>query len=378
MSSQDEPSEYEKQRLRNIERNNAVMALLGLQNTAQKKRLKQQNKNKNKNQKRPRDGVRMPPTRRTGRVTKTTLRFGVDGFKDLVEFEDEKKDEGEDEHIDSDNNDEEDEYVDSYNDDDDLDDDTEKEESRPCKKRRQAMAESSSSPLLFSSSSSGFKFPHTKRSEFVGVCWDAKHEAWEAKIQKKGGKKNLGLFKKEYDAACAFDKAAARLGKPVNFPKEGQVQAKKRRPSRPYRAETTGSPPKTSAFVGLTWDRHNAVWQVRMRVKGKTCRFGTCIDEVEAAKLYDKHAALLGKPVNFPTEAGQEQALKSFRGRMQKGSGPPKPTGQAITAQPKGAGCGVGAAVDGVVGAAAAAAEYFAVQQGPPLAAAGVALGWWV
>ena len=95
-----------------------------------------------------------------------------------------------------------------------------------------------------------------------------------------------------------------------------------------------------------------------MRVKGKTCRFGTCIDEVEAAKLYDKHAALLGKPVNFPTEAGQEQALKSFRGRMQKGSGPPKLTGQAITAQPKGAGCGVGAAVDGVVGAAAAAAEY--------------------
>merc|ERR1711934_62676 len=57
---------------------------------------------------------------------------------------------------------------------------------------------------------------------------------------------------------------------------------------------------RPSKYVGVTWDKRDKKWQAQIRID----------DEKEAARIYDEHAALLGKPVNFPLHEGMKQAVK--------------------------------------------------------------------
>jgi hypothetical protein len=57
-------------------------------------------------------------------------------------------------------------------------------------------------------------------SSFKGVCWDKNHNRWVAYIDN-AGRKNLGSFEDEVQAALAYDRAAKlQFGEfaKVNFP----------------------------------------------------------------------------------------------------------------------------------------------------------------
>ena len=74
---------------------------------------------------------------------------------------------------------------------------------------------------------------------------------------------------------------------------------------------------RPSKYVGVSWNKREKKWQVRIQIDGKMRGLGYDHDEKEAARIYDEQAALLGKPVNFPLHEGMEQAVK----RAPKGSG---------------------------------------------------------
>jgi hypothetical protein len=120
-------------------------------------------------------------------------------------------------------------------------------------------------------------------SEFVGVCRRPKAKKWGAVINIEGKTTRLGAFCSEEEAARAYDERAAALGKPVNFPSEGQEQAFKR-----------GS----SKYRGVS--KHGKKWQASINIDGKQKHLGNFDSEEAAARRFDKAAAPLGRAVNFP------------------------------------------------------------------------------
>ena len=77
-----------------------------------------------------------------------------------------------------------------------------------------------------------------KQSKFRGVCWDKSKPKWMASIKIEARPKFLGYFDNEEAAARKYDEHASSLGRPLNFPSEGQAQA------------TKG---KSSMFRGVHW-----------------------------------------------------------------------------------------------------------------------------
>ena len=147
-----------------------------------------------------------------------------------------------------------------------------------------------------------------KRSKYVGVCWYKKNNRWEAKIWMNGKSNKLGYFLNEAEAARVYDEQAALLGKPVNFPKHnGQQKAVKKREGL-FKLPTTTRPSK---YVGVNWHKREKKWQSHICFNGKKQTLGLFLNEEEAARVYDKQAALRGKAMNFPQHEGQEQAVKT-------------------------------------------------------------------
>jgi len=141
------------------------------------------------------------------------------------------------------------------------------------------------------------QIPDRGQSHFTGVCWNKKDKKWTAAIQKDGKQKYLGSFDDEEEAAHKYDKDAAELGRPLNFPKaEGDPRAKKKQQG----LGAPGEVRKQSRFTGVCWNKKDKKWMASLRKEGKKSYLGSFNDEEEAARKYDEAAGALGRPVNFP------------------------------------------------------------------------------
>ena len=138
------------------------------------------------------------------------------------------------------------------------------------------------------------------KSKYVGVVWNRASKKWTAKVGIEGKKVFLGNFDKEVDAARAFDARAAPLGMPVNFPGLGQILAVKK-----------GAHGIKSRYTGVCWIARDSKWCASIRVNGKGVYLGDFKNEEDAARIYDKHAGPLGRPVNFPTNDNHKKAQKN-------------------------------------------------------------------
>ena len=188
-------------------------------------------------------------------------------------------------------------------------------------------------------------------SKFRGVHWNKRGQKWKAEIRIDGKQTHLGLFDNEKTAARKFDEHAARLGRLLNFPSEGQAQATIGKTSnlqgafwnthlgrfdnedtaaRKYVEHTAclgrplNPPPegqeqatmgKSSKFRGVSWIKRDKKWLAQITIDGKLKHLGYFDDDETAARKYDEHAARLGRPLNSPPE-GQAQAMMDKSSRF--------------------------------------------------------------
>ena len=98
----------------------------------------------------------------------------------------------------------------------------------------------------------------TYKSKYVGVHWDRQNKQWQAQIEIEGKKQHIGYFGSEEDAARAYDKEAAPLNRPLNFPGPGQAQAVKR-----------GAHGIVSRYTGVSWEVSHKKWRAQIEIEGK-------------------------------------------------------------------------------------------------------------
>jgi len=134
-------------------------------------------------------------------------------------------------------------------------------------------------------------------SRFKGVSWDKSHRKFLAQIYSDGKTSRLGRFDDEEEAARTYDVAAAKLGRPLNFPTADSEA----------RAAIVGD---SSQYKGVYWNKLKRMWEARIQKDRKKVRLGSFDDEAEAARAYDLAAAHLGRARNFPAGTVPPEATK--------------------------------------------------------------------
>lgn len=99
-------------------------------------------------------------------------------------------------------------------------------------------------------------------SQYVGINRNAKFKRCYAMIKVRGKSVHLGSFDNEEEDARAYDERAINLGRPVNFPEEGQTRAKK---------------PGTSKFRGVT--KRSKKWEEGIEIDGRKYPLGSSIEK---------------------------------------------------------------------------------------------------
>lgn len=116
------------------------------------------------------------------------------------------------------------------------------------------------------------------KSEYKGVVWSKKAQRWYALIHIQGKQSHLGSYASEEDAARRYDEAASPLGKPLNFPAEGEKRAVKKRDMKGAdRVEHRDTP-----FQGVRWNKQAQKWHASILLEGKQKHLGSFENEVGA------------------------------------------------------------------------------------------------
>lgn len=150
-------------------------------------------------------------------------------------------------------------------------------------------------------------------SKYKGVSWCKRTEKWLAQIQIKGKSKHLGYFNSEKKAAEMYNKAAFEIFGEQSYQNligdyngsedVSLKQAKKHR-------RITGN---TSKFRGVSLVNKTNIYKVQTKFKGKHIYLGTFLDEIEAAKVYDKKVYELHGDkaiLNFPELTNEYKVRK--------------------------------------------------------------------
>ena len=118
----------------------------------------------------------------------------------------------------------------------------------------------------------------------------------------------LGMVKGKRGSKIAKRKSHddAPPPKRKKVPKTIPAKTKVKKEQQKAKKKEAQPPVKRSKWVGVCWNKRKNKWAVQFNCK----TLGTYLDENEAARVYDEQAILFGKPVNFPLEEGQEQAVK--------------------------------------------------------------------
>lgn len=140
---------------------------------------------------------------------------------------------------------------------------------------------------------------HSSTSRYKGVYWDEYHGRWSACIHTNNRKIYLGRYITQKEAALAYNAAAieyfgeyACLNNIVDDPFDIPV------------AEP--SAPKSSCFLGVTWDKSRNLWYAKIQVNGRCINIGRFADEIEAANARDSAARFYHgdkAKLNFPHDA---------------------------------------------------------------------------
>ena len=128
--------------------------------------------------------------------------------------------------------------------------------------------------------------------DFVGIYRKSKTANWEAGIKVNGERMHLGTYDSPEAAARAYDEKARAHGRPVNFPRAGEQQAKKQR----KRARTAPqSPPQHILFGSPLPEEGPAADEASPAPKRPRVQ----VDDAAAAAV----AAVAAPPVLAPTAA---------------------------------------------------------------------------
>ena len=104
-------------------------------------------------------------------------------------------------------------------------------------------------------------------SKFVGVSWNKVNKKWTASIKVKGKTKQLGYFDDEKEASEYYKKAVIAIENGENI----EVKSAK----------------FSSVYKGITWNKKNSNWMVRLRIDGKTKYLGSFETEEKAKNYID-------------------------------------------------------------------------------------------
>ena len=151
--------------------------------------------------------------------------------------------------------------------------------------------------------------PAEEQARYKGVGWHKTSGKWHAWVYVGRAQKNLGFFLTAEEAARAFDVAARKRGKPVNFPLLGEDQAVPGRPAERSDAPAATLPVEGQVrYKGVSWNKTDCKWRAFMKVDGVSKSLGHFLTAEEAARARDAEARKHGKPVNFPL-LGEVQAV---------------------------------------------------------------------